>query len=195
MTKTKKLVLYGFLTAIIFLMAFTPLGYLRTAGLEITFIMIPVIVGAIMMGKNAGAILGGIFGLTSFFQAAFGASPFGATLFSIQPVYTFLLCMVPRILMGFLCGLFFQLLKGKQKPRLYAFALSSLSGALLNTLFFMTALLLMFGKSDYIQSMQGALPVFQFVLAFVGINGLVEALVCFVAGTAVSKAIYHYGKF
>ena len=55
------------LGAIIVVMAFTPLGYLRTAtGLEITFIMIPVVIGAATVGPSAGAILGGVFGITSF---------------------------------------------------------------------------------------------------------------------------------
>lgn len=67
------------LIAIILVMAFTPLGYLKTAGLEITFIQVPVIVGAILMGPTAGAILGGVFGLTSFIQC-FGLSAFGAAL-------------------------------------------------------------------------------------------------------------------
>ena len=73
--RINKLVQLGLLTAIVILMAFTPLGYLRTAGLEITFIMIPVIVGAILLGPGAGALLGGVFGLTSFVQC-FGMSPF-----------------------------------------------------------------------------------------------------------------------
>ena len=74
--KTRKLTQMALLTAIILLMAFTPLGYLRTGVVEITFIMIPVVVGAILMGPGAGAILGGVFGLTSFIQC-FGMSALG----------------------------------------------------------------------------------------------------------------------
>ena len=54
------------LTAIILIMAFTPLGYLRTAGLEISLITIPVVIGAMITGPAAGAVLGGVFGITSF---------------------------------------------------------------------------------------------------------------------------------
>ena len=60
--------------AVTLVMAYTPLGYLRTPGLEITFLMIPVTVGAIVLGPAAGAILGGVFGLTSFFQCLDGSS-------------------------------------------------------------------------------------------------------------------------
>ena len=56
---TKYLVEMALLVAIILLMAFTPIGYIKTAGLEITLIVIPVAVGAVTLGPAAGAIFGG----------------------------------------------------------------------------------------------------------------------------------------
>ena len=50
------------LIAIILIMAFTPLGYIRTFGLEITLIVVPVAVGAVTLGPTAGAVLGAVFG-------------------------------------------------------------------------------------------------------------------------------------
>ena len=78
---TKYLVEMALLVAIILLMAFTPIGYIKTAGLEITLIVVPVAVGAVTLGPTAGAILGGVFGITSFIQC-FGMSTFGVALFS-----------------------------------------------------------------------------------------------------------------
>ena len=95
--KTRRLVYMAILIAIILVMAFTPLGYLKTAGLEITFIQVPVIVGAILMGPTAGAILGGVFGLTSFIQC-FGLSAFGAALLEINAVYTLFCAFSPACL-------------------------------------------------------------------------------------------------
>lgn len=49
-----------------------------------------------------------------------------------------------------------------------------------------------FYQTEYIQSFVQTLGVsnpFWFVLAFVGINGLVEAVVCFVVGTAISATL------
>ena len=57
---TKYLVEMALLVAIILLMAFTPIGYIKTAGLEITLIVVPVAVGAVTLGPTAGAILGGV---------------------------------------------------------------------------------------------------------------------------------------
>ena len=60
---TKFLVEMALLVAIILIMAFTPLGYIKTAGIEITLIVVPVAVGAVTLGPAAGAILGGVFGI------------------------------------------------------------------------------------------------------------------------------------
>lgn len=98
---TKYLVEMALLVAIILLMAFTPIGYIKTAGLEITLIVVPVAVGAVTLGPTAGAILGGVFGITSFIQC-FGMSQFGALLLGINPFLTFLVCVPTRILMGWL---------------------------------------------------------------------------------------------
>ena len=51
---TKYLVEMALLVAIILIMAFTPIGYIRTAGLEITLIVVPVAVGAVTLGPAAG---------------------------------------------------------------------------------------------------------------------------------------------
>ena len=181
------------LSAIVWLMAFTPVGYLRTGGLEITFILIPVILGGIVLGPAAGAILGLQFGLSSFIQC-FGLSAFGAALLAINPFFTFLLCVVPRTLMGFLVGVIFRALQRADKTPagILSFSVSSLCGALLNTLLFMGLLITFFWNSDFIRSVCGTLGaanVFVFVALFVGINGAVEAAVCFVLGTAIAKAL------
>lgn len=178
------------LIAIILIMAFTPIGYIKTLGLEITLIVVPVAVGAVTLGPVAGLILGTIFGITSFIQC-FGMSQFGVMLLSINPVFTFIVCVPTRALMGWLTGLIYQALK-KGGAKKIACAVSCLASPLLNTLFFMSAICLLFYQTDYIQSLVtslGATNVLAFVLAFVGINGLVEALASFIAGTAIAQAL------
>ena len=188
---TLRLVQLALFTAIIFLMAFTPIGYIKTGGLSITLLVLPVTVGAIVLGPVSGAILGAMFGLTSLIQC-FGLDPFGTTLFGISPVYTIILCFVPRILMGWLAGLIFRVVHKIDKRKSISYIVGSLAGPLLNTILFMSAFVLFFYHTDYVQQFVtglGASNAFTFVIAFVGINGLIEAGINFVAGTAVSKAI------
>ena len=59
--KTGKMVQLAILAAIVVLMAFTPLGYLQIGVVKITFLMIPVVIGAIILGPGAGAVLGAVF--------------------------------------------------------------------------------------------------------------------------------------
>lgn len=185
----KRMVQLGLFIAIIVIMAFTPIGYIKTLGLEITLIVVPVAVGAILLGPAAGAILGGVFGITSFIQC-FGMSPFGAVLLGINPVGTFILCLIPRILMGWLTGLIFLGIHKMNKNLSYA--ATNLIGPLLNTVLFMSTLILFFYHTDYIQGFAqtlGTNNVFAFIIGFVGVNGLIEAGICFLLGTAVSKTI------
>ena len=119
----KDLTTLGLLTGILLVMAFTPLGYFHTLGVDISLMMIPVGIGAMLMGPKAGAWLGFIFGATSFYQALTGTSVFSATLFNISPVNTFLLCIPTRMLMGFLTGVIFMVVskldKKKELPSIF----------------------------------------------------------------------------
>lgn len=179
------------LIAIILIMAFTPVGYIRTLGLEITLIVVPVAVGAVTLGPTAGAVLGAVFGVTSFIQC-FGMSPFGAVLLSINPIYTFVVCVLSRILMGWLTGLLYQVFQKSNSLKKVSVVLANLCCPLLNTLFFMGTLTIFFYRTEYIQGIaegMGAGNPLIFVLLFVGVNGVVEAVACFVAGSAISQAL------
>ncbi|HAN21469.1 MAG: hypothetical protein A2Y15_09075 [Clostridiales bacterium GWF2_36_10] len=176
----------GMLSAIIILMSFTPLGYLKVGFLEITFLPIPVVVGAIMLGPLDGAILGAIFGLTSFAQC-FGLSAFGSTLLSINPVYTFILCLVPRILIGLFSGYVLKGLKKIHANQFVAYSLASLAGALTNTVFFVGFLLLFFLQTDFIQSFGNS--TIEILGVLITVNVIIEAVVCAVIGTLLAKAL------
>ena len=64
--KVHKMTLTAILMAIILVMSFTPLGYLRVGPVAITFLTIPVVIGAVLLGPWYGAFLGAVFGATSF---------------------------------------------------------------------------------------------------------------------------------
>lgn len=188
---TKYLVEMALLVAIILIMAFTPIGYIRTAGLEITLIVVPVAVGAVTLGPKAGAVLGGVFGITSFIQC-FGMSPFGTVLLGINPLLTFLVCVPTRVLVGWLTGIIYQGLRKTKIPSGIAVTVANLCCPLLNTALFMGTMVLCFYDTDYIQSFVSAMGVsnaFLFIIAFVGMNGLIEAILCFAVAAAIAGAL------
>lgn len=195
-TKTSKKVLLltqtAILTAIIFLMSFTPIGYLKVGFVEITFLVIPVAVGAILLGPAVGTFLGFMFGVSSFIQC-FTGSVFGAALLSINPVFTALFCIVPRTLMGFLASVIFRGMYKATKKGNVSCAVASLSASVLNTLLFILFLILFFGRSDYISTMMQTTfntdSILLFSLLFVGWNGLIEAITCTVIGFGISAVL------
>lgn len=190
-SRTVYMVELSLLIAIVVLMAFTPLGYIKMPGLEITLLVVPVAVGAVLLGPLGGTILGAVFGITSFIQC-FGMSPFGSVLLSINPAGTFIVCVITRTLMGFLTGWIYRQLCKVDALKHVKVVIANLCAPILNTALFMSTLIVFFYHTDYIQGMVtsfGAANAFMFVIAFVGINGVIEAALCFVVGSAITKAL------
>lgn len=108
--KTNELVLTGLFTAIIIIMAFTPLGYIPLVVINATIIHIPVILGSLFCGPKKGAFLGFVFGFTSCLKAtivggtlsSFVFSPvLAASLVGTSGIFKSLfIAFVPRILVG-----------------------------------------------------------------------------------------------
>ena len=63
------------------------------------------------------------------------------------------------------------------------------AAAFLNTLLFMTLLVLLFGHTEYMQNLMAGRSVLAFIVASVGINAVVEMLVAAVVTGAVGVAL------
>ena len=179
------------LSAIIIIMAFTPLGYLKVGIVEITFLVIPVAVGSIILGPKGGAILGGLFGLTSFIQC-FGMSAFGAMLLSINPIATFISCIIPRICIGLFTGWIFQALHHSQKTTKISFMFASISAPIINTILYIAFFALCFKGVVNDMALEAGTTFFGAIIAMVSLNSVVEIMVCLVVATAISKSIYRF---
>lgn len=184
------------LTAIVLLMAFTPLGYLKTPwGVEVTFIVIPVAVGSIILGPAAGAFLGLVFGITSFVQC-FGASPLGAIMLDTSPVGTFICCVVTRVFVGLLPGLLYKLLKKVKKTRIIGISICCFMTPVINTALYIVGNYLIFSDTwmniavnTYGYTGPSGISLLGFMLGMVAVNGIAEAFSCMVIGTAVCKTL------
>lgn len=190
--KTSQITMLGLMIAILLLMAYTPLGYLNIGPLAITFNMISVAISAIVLGPVGGAIAGAVFGITSFLQCIGigGTSAMGAMLFSINPILAFIQRFIPRLLDGLLLGYIFQGLRKKTKNIYASCAVTGFFSAFLNTLFFMTLLVVLFGNTEYIQGLMGGKNVIVFICTFVGVNAICEMLSATIVTGAVGAALY-----
>lgn len=191
----QRMVLAAILTSLIIVMSFTPLGYLKIGTVEITFIMIPVAIGAILLGEWWGLFFGGVFGATSFIQC-FGYSLFGTALMSINPVFTFLLCVIPRLLVGYLTGLIYKAISKVDKKKYIAVLSSSVSAAVINTLFFTILFVLFFSSADLTSSALqmdfSKMTILDLVFLIITTNALIEIFACGVIGAAVSRVIIRF---
>ena len=134
-SKVRETALTAVLAAIVLLMAFTPLGYLRVGPVSITFLVIPVVIGGMTLGPIRGGFLGAVFGATSFAQCFMG-DPFGAALVALSPLATAIACFVPRILIGVVAGLLFPVLHRLTRNNAVSFIATSIAGTLTNTVLF-----------------------------------------------------------
>jgi uncharacterized membrane protein len=172
------------------------------AGLSITFNMIPVAIAAIAIGPKGGAIIGGAFGLISFLQCfgIMGSSGLGIALMQegANPILMFVHRFGSRFVDGLLLGYIFRALRG----RCNVFAACSVTGffaAFLNTLLFMSTLVLFFSNTAKMQQSMAGRAFFAYIVASVGVNGLIEMAVSTIltgaVGTALHKAGFvHTGK-
>lgn len=165
------------------------------AGLSITFNMIPVAIAAIAIGPKGGAIIGGAFGLISFLQCfgVMGSSGLGIALMQegASPVLMFVHRFGSRLLDGLLLGFIFRALR-----RLNVYAGCAITGflaAFLNTLLFMSTLVWFFSGMPTMRSGMAGRAFFAYIVAAVGVNGLVEMAVSTVLTGAVGAALNKAG--
>lgn len=191
-TNVRFLAQLGLLAAIEIVMKLIGLGSVPVGPLYMSFLTVPIAVGAMTLGPSAGAILGAVFGLVSFKDAMTGASAMTGVFFQISPVHTFILCVVMRAIMGFCVGLLFKALRFIDRKGGWSYFIGAISAPLLNTLFFMGYIVAVFYQTEYIQglvSTKGASNPLMFVVLLVGVQGLIEAIVCCAAGGVITRAV------
>lgn len=179
----------AFLAALIILMTFTPIGYIPIGPVKMTLITLPVAIGSIVLGWRSGLILGAVFGLTSFYTC-FGMDFVGVGLMAINPFLTFVMCVVPRLLCGYLPALIYKAIsKNGTKRTMLAIPVAGASVAIINTVLFLGSMWLFFG--DNLSDVVGVAinNIFALFALFAGTNGLIEIAVNIVVGTAICKPL------
>lgn len=200
--KTKKqnlrlLTQMGLLTALMLVMSFTPLGYIPLGFMNATTMHIPVILGACLLGPKMGAVLGGLFGITSVIRATLTPT---LTSFVFTPFYSFspefhgswkslIVAIVPRILIGVVAGLVFQTVAKLMKQNAAAFVAAGFAGSITNTIGVMGLIYLLFGEQYAAAAGESFDLLFGIIMGVVGTQGVPEAIIAAVLVCAVGKAL------
>ena len=197
-TKSKNLAVTGLFGAIIFILAFTPIGFIPLPFVRATTIHIPVILGALLLGPKYGAALGFLFGFTSLINNTINPN---LTSFVFSPFYhipgaesgsylALIVVFIPRILVGIIPWFFYR---GLQKilPRRFEvanLALSGVVGSLTNT-FFVLHFIYLFFREPYASVVGEPVEmVYSFIMGLIVANGIPEAVVAGILVAALGGA-------
>lgn len=196
-TNIRLLTQIALLSAIMVVMAFTPLGYIPLPFMNATTMHLPVIIGACLLGPKVGGILGGLFGITSVVKAtiqpaitSFVFTPF----YSLNPQFhgsaaSLIVAIVPRILIGVFAGLVFQALMKLMKNESVSLAIAGFVGSMTNTIGVMGLIYLLFGDQYAMAGGQDPQLLLGVIMGVVGMNGVPEAIIAAVLTAAVCKAL------
>ena len=141
----RELVLTSLFTAVILLMAFTPLGLIDLPIIKATILHVPVIIGSVLLGPKKGAFFGFLFGLTSLVKNTMAPSLLSFAFSPFVPLpgtasgspWALVICFAPRILVGivpyFAAAGVQKLFGSSSLSRTISYALAGAFGAVVNT--------------------------------------------------------------
>ena len=180
--RTRKIVVTGILGAIIVFLNLTPFGFIPWAGVSLTLIHIPVIIGAVIEGPIVGLVLGFIFGITSLLRAAYAPNSILDPYF-VNP----LISILPRLFIGPVAWLTWRALKRWPVIGLLS---AGIAGSLTNTILVLTALGLSSSAMGVLKEATNSLNVGTLTLLWgiVIASGLPEAIVAGVLTLLIAGA-------
>ena len=199
--KTKKhdtrwMVSVALMAAIVIVLANTPLGMIPLPIIKATTVHIPVILGAILLGPGAGAILGAIFGICSLVSntmaptlLSFAFSPFLSTTGIPGALKAIWISVGCRILIGVAAGWLWVLFTKIKLNQFIALPIVGFVGSMVNTVTVMGSIYFLFAQ-QYAEAKEVALTaVFGLVMGTVTASGIPEAIAAAILVLALGKVL------
>ena len=184
------------MSAVVVLLASTPLGMIQLPVIKATTTHIPVILGAILFGPMAGCILGGVFGICSMVSntiaptlLSFAFSPFMSTTGMLGALKALWISVGCRIFIGLAAGWLWIGLKKLKCNDFAALALVGFTGSMINTVLVMGSIYFLLAR-QYAEAKNVALSaVYGLVMGTVTGAGVMEAIAALVLVTAIGKVL------
>ena len=199
--KTKKhdtrwMVSVALMAAIVIVLANTPLGMIQLPIIKATTVHIPVILGAILLGPGAGAILGAVFGICSLVSntmaptlLSFAFSPFLSTTGIPGALKAIWISVGCRILIGVAAGWLWVLFTKIKLNQFIALPIVGFVGSMVNTVTVMGSIYFLFAQ-QYAEAKEVALTaVFGLVMGTVTASGIPEAIAEAILVLALGKVL------
>lgn len=193
---TRWMVSVALMAAIVVVLANTPLGMIQLPIIKATTVHIPVIIGAILLGPMAGAILGGVFGVCSLISntmtpslLSFAFSPFLSTTGIVGAVKAIWISVGCRILIGVAAGWLWILFKKIKWNQIVSLVITGFLGSMVNTITVMGSIYLLFAK-QYAEAKEVAVTaVWGLIMGTITASGIPEAIAAAVIVAVVAKVL------
>ena len=179
---TEKLVLLALLTALVAILSYFG-GFIKIGGLaSISLTLVPVVLGAALLGPSAGAWLGGVSAVV-FFMTADAVFWFGLSIPG-----TVITVMIKGIMAGLCAGLVFRALE--KYNRYLAIVASAVVAPIVNTGIFLIGCLVFFIDTVNAGAAAEGMGLFGYLIVFfVGLNFVFELVVNMVLSPAIARVI------
>ncbi len=160
-------------------------------GLTLSLVLVPIVVGAAVLGPAAGAILGGVFGaVVTVLVMMNRAGVLSAMMWAYSPVVTVLVCLLKGVAAGWCAGLVARLFKKRQTAGVLVAAAIA---PLVNTGIFVVGLLTVFRPVllEFAASlgMAGVSALYFAVVGIVGLNFVIEFAANLLLSPSVTLAV------
>ena len=193
---TRWMVSVALMAAIVIVLANTPLGMIQLPIIKATTVHIPVILGAILLGPGAGAILGAVFGICSLVSntmaptlLSFAFSPFLSTTGIPGALKAIWISVGCRILIGVVAGWLWVLFTKIKLNQFIALPIVGFVGSMVNTVTVMGSIYFLFAQ-QYAEAKEVALTaVFGLVMGTVIASGIPEAIAAAILVLALGKVL------
>lgn len=181
----------GLLVGITIFLGISGYGFIPLFAVNATILHIPTIIGAMAAGPKVGAMTGFFFGMFSFIQAFRSPAVMMQFASSYNPLYALIICVVPRVAIGWIAWKLFRILPGKVAVRAGGAAVIT---TFLHTVMFLSLFYLLVGVP--FTEHQGVSPVAvaEMLAGIAGANGIPEAIVAGVITAPILSALYRIGN-
>lgn len=179
-----RLTTLAILTALVIVLQTAASG-IRIGPIPISLTLVPIVVGAVLLGPAAGAGLGAVFGLITIIAGISGTDEFTNILWAASPFGLIVVAMGKAVLCGLVAGL---IAKAPAKRETLGCILAALSAPVVNTGVFVLGMLTFFRPvlQDFAN---GSNAVYYLFIVMIGVNFLVEFSVNAVLSAAIARIV------
>lgn len=197
-TDTRYMAMLAMLCGVLLVMGMTGIGFIPFPIIKATTMHIPVILGAILLGPKAGAVLGGLFGLCSVWVntttpglLSFAFSPFMSTEGMAGVVKSLWISVGCRILFGILSGCLWRIFKKTLKQDYLALPVTAAISSVFHTALVMGSIYFLLAQQYAAAKNVAVSAVFGLVMGTVTASGIPEAIIAAIMVTIIGKALLH----